>query len=156
MCLKKKTETLLIRRFTPFCVSMNREERVFVRKNLIKFVIGCILLWCSFFYLREHPAEKVSIFSGFQVLWQRVVVYVHKVTNTNSEAYQKKYDYEKTYQELINMAEAKKCVDPAILTELNETYLKLKKEWLKTLEENLPGYIRKANEYKSMIDNCSR
>jgi len=62
------------------------------------------------------------------VLWQRVVVYVHKVTNTNSEAFQKKYDYEKTYEELINMAENKKCVDPAVLTELNETYLKLQKE----------------------------
>jgi hypothetical protein len=56
------------------------------------------------------------------------VVYVHKVTNTNSEAYQKKYDYEKTYAELVLMAETKKCVDPAILTEINETFLKLKKE----------------------------
>jgi len=90
------------------------------------------------------------------VLWQRVVVYVHKVTNTNSEAYQKKYDYEKTYEELINMAETKKCTDANILTTLNETYVNLKKEGLKTLEENLPGYMRKANEYKNMIDNCAK
>jgi hypothetical protein len=54
------------------------------------------------------------------------------------------------------MAEMKKCTDPAILTEINETYLNLQKEWIKTLEENLPGYIRKANEYKQMIDNCAR
>lgn len=135
---------------------MNKEERVFVRKNLVKLIIGLILLWFSFSYIQRHPAEKASIFSGFQVLRQRVVVYVHKVTNTNSEAFQKKYDYEKTYQELINMAESKTCVDPNILTELNETYLKLKKEWLKTLEENLPGYIRKANEYKHMIDTCKK
>lgn len=53
------------------------------------------------------------------------------------------------------MAQNKECVDPAILTELNETYLKLKKEGIKTLEENLPGYIRKANEFKHMIDNCT-
>ena len=107
---------------------MNREERVFVRKNLIKLIIGLILLGFSRSYIQNHPAEKASIFSGFQVLWQRAVVYVHKVTNTNSEAFQKKYDYEKTYEELINMAENKKCVDPAVLTELNETYLKLQKE----------------------------
>lgn len=107
---------------------MNQEERVFVKKNLIKLIIGLILLGFSFSYIQNHPAEKASIFSGFQVLRQRVVVYVHKVTNTNSEAFQKKYDYEKTYQELINMAENKDCVDPSILTELNETYLKLKKE----------------------------
>ncbi len=135
---------------------MDREEKAFVRKNLIKLIIGLILLWFSFSYIQSHPAEKASIFSWFQVLWQRVVVYVHKVTNTNSEAFQKKFDYEKTYQELISMAENKACVDPNVLTELNETYLKLKKEWLKTLEENLPGYIRKANEYKHMIDSCSK
>ena len=86
------------------------------------------MLGFSFSYIQNHPAEKASIFSGFQVLWQRVVVYVHKVTNTNSEAYAKKYDYEKTYQELIHMAESTSCVDPAVVMELNETYLKLKKE----------------------------
>jgi len=107
---------------------MNREERVFVRRNLVKLIIGLILLGFSFSYIQRHPAEKASIFSGFQVLRQRVVVYVHKVTNTNSEAFQRKYDYEKTYEELINMAENKKCVDPAVLTEINETYLNLKKE----------------------------
>lgn len=135
---------------------MDKEEKSFIKKNLIKLVIGLILLGFSFSYIQNHPAEKSSIFSGFEVLWQRVVVYVHKVTNTNSEAFQKKYDYEKTYQELINMAENKECVDPAVLTEINETYLKLKKEGIKTLEENLPGYIRKANEYKHMIDDCTK
>ena len=78
---------------------MNREEKKFVRGNIIKLIIGLILLGFSFSYIQNHPAEKASIFSGFQVLWQRVVVYVHKVTNTNSEAFQKKFDYEKTYQE---------------------------------------------------------
>lgn len=139
-----------------FYTIMDKEERVFVKRNLIKFIIGLILLWFSFSYIQNHPAEKASIFSGFQVLWQRAVVYVHKITNTNSEAFQKKYDYEKTYTELINMAETKKCSDPAILTELNETALNLQKEWIKTLDEMLPGYMRKANEYKKMIDNCTR
>ncbi|MEI7920069.1 MAG: hypothetical protein WCH65_08175 [bacterium] len=90
------------------------------------------------------------------MLWQRVVVYVHKVTNTDSEAFQKKFDYEKTYQELINMAQNKKCVDPEVLTEITESYDNLQKEGISTLDENLPGYIRKANEYKNMIDNCSK
>lgn len=135
---------------------MDREEKVFVRRNLIKLIIGLILLWFSFWYIQNHPAEKASIFSGFQVLWQRGVIYVHKITNTNSEAFQKKYDYEKTYDELINMATNKECVDPAVLTEINETYLQLKKEWIRTLDENLPGYMRKANQYKNMIDNCTK
>ena len=54
------------------------------------------------------------------------------------------------------MAETKKCSDSAILTEIHETYLNLQKEGIKTLDENLPGYMRKANEYKNMIDNYSK
>lgn len=136
-------------------MTLDREEKKFLRNNIIKLVIGLVLLGFSFGYIYNHPAEKASIFSWFEVLWQRAVVYVHKVTNTNSEAFERKYDYEKTYQELIAMAENKACIDPAVITELNETYLKLRKEWLKTLDENLPGYIRKASEYKHMIDDCS-
>ncbi|MFA7298046.1 MAG: hypothetical protein WC010_00145 [Candidatus Absconditabacterales bacterium] len=133
---------------------MNREEKKFIRNNLIKLIIGLVLLVFSWSYIQNHPAEKASIFSGFEVLWQRVIVYVHKITDTNSEIYAKKYDYMKTYDELINMVETKKCTDSNILTEIHETYLSLKKEGVRTLEENLPGYIRKASEYKKMIDAC--
>lgn len=105
--------------------------------------------------MANHPAEKASILSGFEVLRQRVSVYFHKVTNTNSTALQKKYDYEKTYQELIKMGESKNCVDPNVMTELNETFLALKKEAIKNLDVNLPGYMRKASEYKHMIETCS-
>ncbi len=138
-----------------FIIMINHEEKIFLRRNLVKFVIGLVLLGFSYSYIQNHPAEKSSIFSGFQILWQRVVVYYHKVTNTNSEAFQRKYDYEKTYQELINMAQNKACVDSNVLTVINETYMNLKKEGVKTLESDLPGYIRKANEYKNMIDNCT-
>lgn len=128
--LKRSGKSVSISRFfyVFLLFPMDREEKSFIRKNLIKLVIGLILLGFSFSYIQKHPAEKASIFSGFQVLRQKVVVYVHKVTNTNSEAFQKKYDYEKTYQELVSMATNKECVDSAILTELSETYLNLKKE----------------------------
>jgi hypothetical protein len=33
--------------------------------------------------------------------------------------------------------------------------MKLKKEPLRTLTENLPGYMRKAWELKTMIENCT-
>lgn len=127
-CLKRSRKTISLIRLLLYCIAMEREEKIFIRKNLVKFVIGLILLGFSLSYIQSHPAEKASIFSGFQVLRQKVVVYVHKVTNTNSEAFQKKYDYEKTYQELVSMATNKECSDSAILTELSETYLNLKKE----------------------------
>jgi len=104
--LEKKAENRINQLIYIFFVAkMDKEERTFMRKNLIKLVIGLILLGFSLSYIQNHPAEKASIFSGFEVLWQRAVVYVHKITNTNSEAFQKKYDYKKTYQELISMAE---------------------------------------------------
>ncbi|MCX6822922.1 MAG: hypothetical protein NTX91_02900 [candidate division SR1 bacterium] len=134
---------------------MERAEKKILRGNIIKFIIGLILLGFSVSYMSNHPAEKSSILSGFEVLRQRVAVYYHKVTNTNPAALQKKYDYEKTYEELIKMGESTSCVDPNVMTALNETYLELQKEAIKNLDTDLPGYMRKASEYKTMIENCT-
>ena len=134
---------------------MERAEKKILRGNIVKFIIGLVLLGFSVSYMVNHPAEKSSILSGFDVLRQRVAVYYHKVTNTNPEALQKKYDYEQTYQELIKMGNATTCVDPNVMTALNETYLSLQKEPLKSLDTDLPGYMRKASEYRTMIENCT-
>jgi len=134
---------------------MEAEDKKVLKNNIIKFIIGCILLWFSFYYIQWHPAEKVSIFSWFEVLRQRISVYFHSVTNTNSDALKKKYDYEKTYEELIQMAKSSTCESAsAITTQINETYFELKKEKLSGLDNYLPWYNRKASEYKNMIDNC--
>ena len=135
---------------------MNSEQKKIFRNNIIKLIIGIILLSFSRSYMTKHPAEKESIFSGFEVLRQRLTVYVHKITNDNPEALQKKYDYEKTYAELVKLAESKECSNPNILTELQETSLKLKKESVKDLDVSLPEYARQANEYKNMIDRCQK
>jgi len=60
------------------------------------------------------------------------------VTKTNPEDLQRKYDYEKTYQELVNMAHNTSCVSANVMTELNETYANLKKESIKDLAADLP------------------
>ena len=133
---------------------MDREQKIIFRNNIIKCIIGIVLLIFSYGYIQNHPAERSSIFSGFEVMWQRVTVYYHEITKTNSEALKKKYDYEQTYTELIQMAQSKPCVNPNVLTELNETYLKLQKEPISNLDVSLPEYRRQANEYKTMIDQC--
>jgi predicted negative regulator of RcsB-dependent stress response len=134
---------------------MDRVEKRIFRNNIIKFVIGIILLGMCYGYIQNHPAEKESVFSGFEVLWQRVNVRIHQETNSNSAALQEKYSDEQTYDELVKMAASKTCVDVNIVTELNETFLNLKKESLSTLAEDHPGYMRKATELKSMIENCT-
>ena len=156
--MKRDKKTISLTALNVFYVmyrTMEKIEKKILRGNLVKFVIGLILLGLCYGYIQNHPAEKASVFSGFEVLRQRVNVYIHQVTKSNSEALQKKYDYEKTYEELVKMADSKTCVDANVVTELNETFVNLKKEPLKTLAENLPGYMRKASELKTMIENCT-
>jgi hypothetical protein len=117
---------------------MEQTEKRILRGNIIKFIIGIVLLGFSVAYMSNHQAERASIFSGFEVLWQKLSVKVYQIAKGNSQELQKKYDYEKTYQELINMGESKDCVDPNVMTTLNETFIALKKEPIKTLEVNLP------------------
>ncbi len=76
------------------------------------------------------------------------------MTNTHPELLQKKFDYEKTFEELIAIASHKTCVDPNVVTELREVYLSLKKENLASIEEKASYYIREANKFKQMIDTC--
>lgn len=133
---------------------MDREQKIILRNNVIKCIIGIILLVFSYGYIQNHPAEKESIFSGFEVMWQRVNVYYHEVTKTNSAALQKKYEYEQTYAELLQMAKSKPCVNPNVITELSETSLELQKEPISNLDNTLATYRTKATVYKTMIDQC--
>ena len=154
--LQPQVKTIILSQFFMlFSHIMEQGQKRILRNNVIKFVIWLLLLGFSYGYMVNHPAEKASIFSGFQVLRQRVSVFVHQVIKSNPEALKQKYDYEKTYEELVKMWESTSCVDPNVMTTLNETFLKLKKEPIKTLDVNLPEYMRLASEYKHMIETCS-
>lgn len=135
---------------------MDREMKVILRNNIIKFIIGIILLTVSYWYLQNHPAEKASIFSGFQVLVQKVEVLFFQITNKNTEGLKLKFDYEKNFNELISTAKNNSCVQSNILDEITETYSLLRKERVSNIENNLSTYQRKFVEYKKMIDNACK
>lgn len=137
-------------------VLMDTEMRIILRNNVIKFIIGVILLSISFVYIQDHPAEKASIFSGFEVLVQRVEIFLYKITNKDSEWLKVKFDYEKNFEELLTTAKNNSCVKANVVDELNEVLLALKKERLAELESNLWHYKRKFSEYKSMIDSACK
>ena len=126
------------------------------RNNVIKFIIGVILLSISFVYIQNHPAEKASIFSGFQVLIQRAEVFFYKITKNNPEGLKTKFDYEKNFEELLSTAKNNACVKSNIVDEINEVELALKKERVSDIQNNLSYYQRKFSEYKSMIDNACK
>lgn len=130
---------------------MDSEEKKQFRNNVIKFIIGAILLIMSYVYIQWHPAEKISIFSGFEVMFQKVEIFFQNIFGNRWELLKKKYDWIKSYQELVNMAENNKCVAPEIVQEVNEVYKTLKDEKIETLESKFPDYIKKAYEFESEV-----
>lgn len=85
-----------------------KKKKKFV-SNLIELAVGGLLLVVCINYLRMHPAEKTSIFSGLEVIVQRVEIIVSNVFHRKGEDLKEKYDLEKSYQELITLIEEGKC-----------------------------------------------
>ena len=137
-------------------IVLNKYDKKQLKWNIIKFVIWLILLALSRWYIQKHPAEKVSVFSGFDVLRQKVEVLFHNTFKGNWDLLERKYSLEKYYKELLNMAEWNECLDTDQFNEISETYEQLKAENNETLNETLPWYIEKAYKYEALVqdDTC--
>ena len=135
---------------------ITKNDKKQIKKNLIKFIVWVILLLLSWSYIQKHPAEKVSVFSGFEVLVQKIEIFIQSTFGHNGELLERKYGMEKYYKELIKMAENNKCIDVSTLQEIEDTYKNLKKENLDWLEYFLPEYTKKAYEYDNIVkdDDC--
>gem|GEM_PF-2172566 len=44
-------------------VFMDKEQKNMLYRNIVKFIVGIVLLLISYGYIQNHPAEKVSILS---------------------------------------------------------------------------------------------
>ncbi len=134
---------------------MDKEMKSILKRNVVKFIVGCILLFACYRYVQQYPAEKIAITSGFEVIIQKVQVAFDGFFHHNADAMNSRFDYEKAYQELINIAKANGCTDATLLWQLQQTFTDLKNESDATIANTLPGYIRKANEYKSRVaESC--
>lgn len=133
---------------------MDKEIKKTFIGNIVKFIIWGILLSISFIYLQNHPAEKASVFSWFEVMYQRVEVFVRWIFGNDSELLKQKHSLERYYEEMIRMAEDKKCIDVSIIKELNTLSASLKKEKLKTFEYVLPDYVRTARKYDQIVQSA--
>ncbi len=130
---------------------MDKEMKSILKRNIIKFIIGCGLLFACYLYIEKYPAEKIAITSGFQVMIQKVEIAVDGLLNHNTDAMKSKFDYEKAYDELVRIAEGNWCNDASLLGEMKQTLVDLKAEWNTTIANTLPWYIRKANEFKTRV-----
>lgn len=134
---------------------ISKEDKKQLRKNLIKFWIWVVLLLLSWSYIQKHPAEKVSVFSGFEVIFQKAEVFLQNTFGKNGDLLERKYGMEKYYKELIKMAENNKCVSVDVIKEMQDMYQNLKKEKKKNLEYVMLEYTKKAYEYDNMVKDSS-
>ncbi len=119
--------------------------------NLIELVIWWVLLFMCYWYIQSHPAEKISFFSWYKVIYQQTEIFFQNIFGENGDLLKEKYDLESYYQVLITLSEEKSCIEPELVEDLHATYQKLLDEPKKTLEHTLPHYINKQYEFDAEL-----
>ena len=130
-------------------------EKKAIKKKLIQdcieLVIWCVLLLMCYGYIQSHPAEKISFFSGYKVIYQQTEIFFQNIFGKNGDLLKQKYNLESYYQVMITLSEEKPCVDPSVINDLQDTYKALQNEPKSTLEHNLPYYIDKQYEFDAEL-----
>jgi lipoprotein len=86
---------------------MTHEEKKTFLDNIVKLIIGIILLTSCFFYLHQNSAEKIAIYSGFRTIAQKVEVFFYKIIGKNGQLLEQRYKLGEKFSELISVAEEK-------------------------------------------------
>ena len=115
--------------------------------NFIELIIWLVLLWMCYGYLQTHPAEKISFFSWYKVIYQQTEIFFQNLFGKNGELLKQKYNLESYYQVLITLSEEKPCIDPEIIEDLHKTYNSLVDEHKSSLDRTLQYYIDKQYEF---------
>jgi len=119
--------------------------------NLIELIIWLILLWMCYGYLQTHPAERISFFSWYKVIYQQTEIFFQNLFGKNWELLKQKYNLESYYQALITLSEEKPCIDPEIVEDLHKTYKDLLDEHKSSLDRTLQFYIDKQYEFDDKL-----
>ena len=141
--------------FVSFYLYMTTEKPISEKKamkkklihNLIELFVWLVLLWMCYGYLQSHPAEKISFFSWYKVIYQQTEIFFQNIFGKNGDLLKQKYSLESYYQVMITQAEEKPCVDSEVVKSLHETYEALQDEPKNTLEHKLQYYIEKQYEF---------
>jgi len=132
------------------------EKKKRFRMNLIEFIIWLILLSFAFNYLKNHPAERTSMFAGIEVLFQRAEIFITNITGDDGGILEEKHQLERYYKELISTMENGKCADLATIDAANERYKDLINLNIDEYKQNIQVYQWYAGTYAAKIkENCS-
>ena len=134
-------------------------EKKAMKKKLIHIIIELViwltLLWMCYGYLQTHPAEKISFFSWYKVIYQQTEIFFQNLFGKNWEWLRQKYSLESYYQAMITLSEEKPCIDSGVVLDLHETYKALQNEPKNTLGHNLQYYVEKQYTFDEKLrEDC--
>lgn len=134
---------------------MSKDEKKSLLGNIVKFLIGVFFLILSFAYLQKNPAEKIALYSGFQIIVQKLEVFSRNMLGKNGTLIEEKHKLESDFLELIHLAEEKGCYNAEFLDGLHENYEALLDEGKKDINLYLPEYRSKMyNYYNTLSKVC--
>ena len=135
---------------------MTSEEKKTLKENIFKLVIGVILLTTCFAYVHQNPAEKFALYSGFNLIFQKIVVAYFNILGKDWALLDQKYNLEKQYLDLIHLAEEKGCSNAQFLLDLNTTYQNLLSEWKENIDQYIARYTLLGSDFQMQLDtdNC--
>lgn len=134
---------------------MDKEQRNMFYWNIVKFVVGIALLSISYWYIQNHPAERVSIMSGFSVMYEKWQLFVYDLLWKDTTVLRQKHRLDQYYQEIIRVAEHKWCTAPDLLRDIHETYNTFSHLTLEELWGYLQYYSAQAVEFDAAVqESC--
>ena len=78
---------------------MSKDEKKGLLGNIVKFLIGVFFLVLSFAYLQKNPAEKIALYSGFQIIIQKLEVFSRNILGRNGALIEEKHKLESDFLE---------------------------------------------------------
>lgn len=137
-------------------IIMDQRNRKQLIANIIKFVVGLILLGFAFGYLANHPAEKRSWNNGIQMIFRNIEVRINKLLGQYDEAEQYQQNLIAQYKEVAYIAETTSCFTPEMKQEFTENYESLQKASIDHFKQYQDNYYLIWTQYRAYIQrNCS-
>lgn len=94
--------------------------------NILELLIGLILLWFCVHYLGSHPAEKTSIVSWAQMMYQKIEIFVWNIFYGDGDLRKEQNDLIRTYSDIISQITDMKCEGMVSKNLIEQKFIQLK------------------------------
>ncbi|HMT01495.1 MAG TPA: hypothetical protein PKD96_02780 [Candidatus Absconditabacterales bacterium] len=115
-----------------------------------RFLIGSVLLFICWLHLQQNEAEKISLVSGFKVLYQKSTIVRENIVGQDGDILSEQFSLVKSYEEVVRNAEAR-CVGLPLVETVNKSYLDLKTQSLAVYKEKRQYYVNHLHEIMAQV-----